>query len=31
MRLLFAYLMMKTAAYLRFFVMNNVFDKENTR
>lgn len=31
MRRLFAYLMMETAAYLRFYMMNDVFHRENTR
>ncbi len=31
MRRLFAYMMMETAPYLRFYVMNSVFRKEKTR
>jgi hypothetical protein len=31
MRRLFAYMMMETAPYLRFYVMNNVFHKEKAR
>jgi hypothetical protein len=30
MRLLFAYLMMETAPYLHFYVMNSMFHSENT-
>ncbi len=31
MRLLFAYLMMETAPYLHFYVMDNVFSGVSTR